>query len=84
MIFIEKLKNFICIIIINSYSLWHRLETTHAKDAIYITERKTLKGKKNPSTSIQSLPLSPDDAAPPKCRVNDVFEFYMYNNEIII
>jgi hypothetical protein len=74
----NKKRSFVyIIIIINSYSLWHRLETTHAKNAICITERKILKKKKNSSTSIQSLSLFSDDVASFKCRVNDVFELFI-------
>jgi hypothetical protein len=65
------------IIIINSYSLWYRLETTHAKNAICITERKIFKRKKNSFTSIQSLSLFSDDVASSKCRMNDVFELFI-------
>ncbi len=66
------------IIIINLYSLWHRFETIHAKNAIYITERKILKRKKKSSTSIQSFFLFSDDVASSKCRVNDVFELFIW------
>jgi hypothetical protein len=65
------------IIIINSYSLWHRLKTIYAKDVICITERKILKRKKKSFTSIQSLSLFSDDVASSKCRVNDVFELFI-------
>ncbi len=65
------------IIIINSYSLWHRLETTHAKDTIYFTERKILKRKKNSSTLIQSSSRSSSDVTSFKSRVNDVFDSFI-------
>ncbi len=66
------------IIIINSYSMWHRLETTHARDAVYFTERKILKRKKNPSTLFQSSRRSLDDSTSSKSRVNDVFSSLLF------
>jgi hypothetical protein len=70
----EQIYDFI---IINSYSLWHRFETTHTKNAIYITERKILKRKKNSSTLIQSLSQFLDDVVSFKCRMNDVFALFI-------
>jgi hypothetical protein len=67
----------IIIIIINSYSLWHRLETTHAKDTICFTKRKILKKKKNSSTLIQSSSRLLNDFASFKSRVNDVFNLFI-------
>jgi hypothetical protein len=44
---IKTFENEFIIITINSYSLWHRHKTIHAKDVIYLTKRKILKKKKN-------------------------------------
>jgi hypothetical protein len=82
-IIIEQLKISInswtngIIININSYSLWHRFETIHAKDIICFTERKILKEKKNSSTLIQSSSWSLNDFASFKNRVNDVFNLFI-------
>jgi hypothetical protein len=55
--------------------MWYRLETIHAKDAVYFTERKILKKKKNSSILFQSSLRSLDDSTSSKSRVNDVFSF---------
>jgi hypothetical protein len=73
----EMLVSRIIIIIINSYSLWHRLETTHARNTIYFTERKILKKKKNSSTLISSSSRSLNDVTSFKSRVNDVFDSFI-------
>jgi hypothetical protein len=62
------------IIIINSYLLCHRLKTTHARNAIYFTERKILKKKKNSFILIQSSSRHLNDFTSFKSWVNDVFD----------
>jgi hypothetical protein len=65
------------IIIINSYSLWHRLKTIHAKEATFFTERKILKRKKNSSTLLQSSIWFLNDVTSFKNRMNDVFVLFI-------
>jgi hypothetical protein len=65
------------IIIINSYSLWHRLETIHAKDIIYFTERKIIKKKKKFFILIQSSSRFLNDVTLFKNRANNVFNSFI-------
>jgi hypothetical protein len=75
--FERKINYTINIIISKSYSFWHRLETIHAKDIIYFTERKILKRKKNSFILIQSSSRFLNDVTLFKSRVNDVFNSFI-------
>jgi hypothetical protein len=74
----QKFNIIIIIIIINSYSLWHRFETTYAKKTTYFTERKIFKKKKNSFTLFQSSIRSLNDITSFKRRMNDVFILFIY------